>query len=314
MKIEFKLPLILLCSFFYLSHEAKSREFTLQELEQKWPNKKHSFISLKSGQTHYEYTGAKTNKDPLVVMVHGVSGPMTAWDKNISMLNDNNISFLRYDLYGRGFSERISTHYNLDLYISQLEELIAKIEINKRIVLIGSSFGCVIVSAYANKHIKQVEKVIFIGPAGFPIKVPFLAKMRDIPVLGDFIFKLRGKELISEQNQKYFVDDTAWDSHKKYFQEQLTVEGSDKAILSTMRHSPVQNFLEGYKELGQKKIPVEVIWGKNDITFPYHNNRLLKKKIPHMQLMTIKHSAHLPQFERPEQVNKLLLRIIKNKE
>lgn len=289
-------------------------ELTLENLEQKWSSNKLSFISLKNGRTHYQHSNNNVSDNSLVVLVHGVSGPMTAWDKNVSVLSDNRISFLRYDLYGRGFSERITEEYNLNLYLSQLEGLVEKFGRGKELILVGSSFGCVIVSAYAQKFSEKVKKIIFIGPAGFPIKVPFLAKMRDIPLLGNLIFNFFGRKIILEQNQKYFVDTLAWESHKGYFKDQLAVNYSDKAILSTMRHSPVQDYLDGFDKLGRKEIPIEVIWGENDATFPYYNNKILKKKIPHMKLSTIRNSGHLPQYERSNEINNLLLKILKDEQ
>ena len=279
-----------------------------EEFVAKWGDKRHELVQLKFGQTHYELSGPPDGD--LAVLVHGVSGPMTAWDKNINFLNENRVQTLRYDLYGRGFSDRLKTDYALDLFVAQLRNLVDAITPDRKFYLVASSFGCVVAAEFANRFPTRVRGLVLIGPAGFPIEVPFLASLRDVPLLGDFLFWLAGESTIIEQNRKYFVDEGAWEQHKEYYTDQLRQPGSAKAILSTMRNSPVQSYVEGYDRLDDTHIKTTVIWGRNDATFPYENAEVLRGVMPDIMLHTIENSAHLPQFERPDEVNPLLLQAL----
>lgn len=306
-----RVSLFLLLLFF----GCNKKNFTqnIEDLSAKYPQMTHSYFKGKAGTTHYQSLKSEETKN-IAVLIHGVSGPMTAWDFNVKAIQDSGYDILRYDLFGRGQSQRVSVKYDLDVYIKQLYELIQSQNIHKSITLIGSSFGCVIATEFTLRYPQLIKNLIFIGPAGFPIQVPPMAKLRDVPILGNIAFSFFGKDVILKQNQKYFVDEQVWESHKTYFQDQLNINESDKAILSTMRNSPVQDNLKNYKALGLLNKSVHVIWGELDATFPFLNSQKLKDRIPQMLLYPIKNSAHLPQYERPEEVNTILNKILLLKE
>lgn len=63
-----------------------------------------SFFDLTSGTTNYELSnpGGKN----LVILVHGFSTPYYIWDPTFKALTSAKFSVLRYDLLGRGISDR----------------------------------------------------------------------------------------------------------------------------------------------------------------------------------------------------------------
>jgi pimeloyl-ACP methyl ester carboxylesterase len=62
------------------------------------------FITLSRGITHYEMAGPDSAR--VVVLVHGFSVPSYIWDSTFAGLTGGGHRVLRYDLYGRGFSDR----------------------------------------------------------------------------------------------------------------------------------------------------------------------------------------------------------------
>ncbi len=50
-------------------------------------------------------------------------------------------AYLRYDLYGRGYSDRPDVVYNKDLFDRQLFGLLAILDIHDRVDLVGNSMG-----------------------------------------------------------------------------------------------------------------------------------------------------------------------------
>jgi pimeloyl-ACP methyl ester carboxylesterase len=58
---------------------ASEREITRQELGHRWPDQKADYVETSAGMTHYELSGPPEGAP--VVLVHGVSGPMTVWDE-----------------------------------------------------------------------------------------------------------------------------------------------------------------------------------------------------------------------------------------
>lgn len=74
------------------------------------------FIDLACGRTHYEVSG---NGEP-VVLVHGYATPFYIYDKVFAELVAAGYRVLRYDLLGRGYSERVKRVYDADLFAEQL--------------------------------------------------------------------------------------------------------------------------------------------------------------------------------------------------
>ena len=81
-----------------------------------------SFIQLADGVTHYEM-GGKEPGDP-VVLIHGFSVPYFIYDPTFKFLTEAGFRVLRYDLYGRGFSDRPAGRYDMDLFVNQLSQLL----------------------------------------------------------------------------------------------------------------------------------------------------------------------------------------------
>ena len=61
-------------------------------------------MRLSDGFTHYELGGPPTGH--LVVLAAGFSVPYYIWDPTFSALTEAGVRVLRYDYYGRGFSDR----------------------------------------------------------------------------------------------------------------------------------------------------------------------------------------------------------------
>jgi pimeloyl-ACP methyl ester carboxylesterase len=291
-----------------LTEFARAESLSLAELRQLHSSRYFGEIKLPSGSTHIQTKGS----GPVIILVHGVSGPLAVWDKNIEPLLQAGYRVARYDLFGRGFSERLTDNfYSLDTYEKQLEEIVSTLDVGSPIRLVGSSFGAIIATEYALRHPERVAGLVLIGPAGFPISVPWTAKLKDIPLLGKLLSYFLAYGTILKQNDHYFVSDKMPDDLRPFVADQLSVPGTTNAILSTMENAPVQSYVESYKKLGESKIPVGLIWGRKDATFPFENANVLVNVAPQSQLVTIQESGHLPQYEKADEVNRALLKFLR---
>jgi pimeloyl-ACP methyl ester carboxylesterase len=86
-----------------------------------------SFIALPEGVTHYELGGPPDGRP--VVLVHGFSVPLYIWGPTFEALVGAGFRVLRYDLFGRGYSDRPPVKNNVDLFDGQLHALLDALEI-----------------------------------------------------------------------------------------------------------------------------------------------------------------------------------------
>ena len=116
---------------------------------------KGDFVEISDGVVHYELSGVPDG--PLVVLVHGFSTPYYGWDGVMDRLRKAGLRVLRYDLFGRGWSDRPWTHYNSDFFHRQLVQLLAQLCLEGPLAIVGWSMGAVIGSTYALRNPDRVR-------------------------------------------------------------------------------------------------------------------------------------------------------------
>ncbi len=259
--------------------------------------------------TAFELSGPPDR--PLVVMIHGVSGPMRVWDALAPALQRGGFRTLRYDLFGRGASGRPpEAAYDLTTYLPQLDLLLAgqapggeSVDAPGKVHLVGSSMGAIIASAWATAHPERVASLTLVGPAGFPLQASPLAKLTGLPVIGDWAMAVFGARSLAEHNRRYFfAPETApaFATLQTGFEAQLLVRGTKHAILQTVRNAPLQSFGQGYAEAGKLAVPKLVVWGKEDRAFPFVHHTALLERLPGARFLAVDAAGHLPQYEKPE--------------
>ncbi|MEH2180117.1 alpha/beta fold hydrolase [Nostoc sp.] len=267
-----------------------------------------SFIKLSDGVVHYELAG-ENNKQP-VVLIHGFSTPYFIWDSTIAALVEAGFLVLRYDLYGRGYSDRPNTIYNADLFDRQLLNLLAALEINQPVDLIGLSMGGDIAAIFTHRHFSMVRKLCLIDPACFFQNQSLISRILYSPILGDILMFLLGEKIFLSTIYDDFYRPEKFLEYKNRFLEQLKYKGFKQAIISTYRQMSFNKFSEIYNSLGDKQYPVLLIWGKQDKTIPFMMSEKVKKAIPNVNFYAINEARHVPHYEQPEIVNNILINFL----
>ena len=267
------------------------------------------FIKLSQGVVHYEVTGPKTGQT--VVLIHGLATPYFIWDNNLDELVKAGFRVVRYDHYGRGFSDRPDVVYDINLYDQLLLELLRKLEVKMPVHLVGLSMGGAIAVTFADRHPEMVSKVGLIAPAGFPIKTPFVVKLAKVPLVGDYIMAVLGDAVLLSEIKGAFVEPQKLSEYEEKFKVQMKYRGFKRALLSTLRNMHMHSLSETYERVGKQQKPVLLIWGLKDHVLPFTNSEKVKVAIPHLKFHAIKDAGHNLNYENPEIVNPWLVRFLK---
>lgn len=288
--------------FPYLGETTQLNEQTRKDLP-------GSFITLPSGVTHYE-EGGNPNGPP-VVLVHGFSVPYFIYDRTFEFLSSQGFRVLRYDLLGRGFSDRPRVQYNSALFVNQLWELLEALNF-KNISLAGLSMGGAVTVSFIEQHPRYVSKYILIDPAGAkPVSISPLLKAVRMPGLGEIVLGLFGSEsLVKGIAADLFTPELVTEFQEKY-KIQMRYAGFKRAILSTMRNGMLDSFIETYRRVGILKKPTLIFWGRQDATVPFEHSADILEAMPHAELRVIENCGHIPHYERPGEVNEILLEFLK---
>jgi len=245
-----------------------------------------SFARLSDGYTHYELGGPPDGR--VVVLAAGFSVPYYIWDPTFAALTAAGFRVLRYDYYGRGYSDRPAIPFDDDMYIRQLHDLLSAVQITGPVDLVGISFGGSMITCFADKYADRVRSLIYFDPS---IRKPYqLSLIEDLPPVWNYVTAL--------------LDERYW---AERYRDQMQYKGFRRARLSEIVSNSEVDQTDQLKRVGQHPRPVLVIWGKQDNTVPFEESEWLLSSLPHGRLVPIDASGHLPQWEQPEQVHRELL-------
>ncbi|HEY61156.1 MAG TPA: alpha/beta hydrolase [Anaerolineae bacterium] len=267
------------------------------------------FIRLSDGITHYEMAGVIKNSP--VILVHGFSVPYYVWDPTFDALRNTGFNVLRYDLFGRGYSDRPKLKNDVNLFTKQLYGLIDNLSLSTPVNLVGLSLGGIIVACFTNQYPDLVDKIVLIDSAGHLINTPWYFRFLMAPIIGEIAFSLVGNGKLVEGIAADFFDQKEINVFLERYREQMQYRGFKRALLSTIRNGMLQDFTEEFKKIGHLGKDVLIIWGKEDKAVPYEHLDLFLKEIPNAEHLLIENSGHIPHYEHPEEANPKIISFLK---
>lgn len=282
-----------------------------------------SFVPLTDGVCHYELfspapagdaSSSLQGKEPgvrTIVLIHGFSVPYFIWDPTFAFLCQSGFRVLRYDLFGRGLSDRPRVRYGLNLYIRQLRDLLDALDLRGPVTLAGLSMGGPISLGFTEQHPTRVERNILIDPAGAKaIQLPLELQLAKIPWLSDLVFGLIGDETLLKGIASDFYDPSLVEEFIDRYRPQMKIKGFKRAILSTLRSGMLDDFSRIYRRVGQLGKPTLLFWGRNDTTVPFAHSDLARAFLPQAEFHVIEGVGHIPHYEKAAEFNPLLLQFL----
>lgn len=258
------------------------------------------FIRLCAGQTHFGIVGPRDGS--VVVLIHGIAGPMGIWEPLAHSLASNGYRVLYYDLFGRGYSDRPVSSYDIDLFIAQLRDLLSKLSITVPVTLVGWSLGGMISGSFAAEFPGEVDRLVLIAPAGIEVSLPAISRLGMIPILGDIIMSVLGRRIVLRSVSNGLYKNDLKGAFLSLVTDQMQYRGYLRAFLSTLRSCGYKDTSEVYRNAGMDDLPVLMISGSEDPSIPSSVKVKLRELIPNLEHHEIKNTGHFPHFERPGEV------------
>lgn len=208
-----------------------------------------TYVTLSNGVTHYELTGPKDG--PMVVLVHGATIPMWIWDPQIEALTTAGFQVLRYDMYGRGYSDRPDADYDRELYRKQLLELLDKLKLTKPVDLVGMSLGGAIVTDFTANYPERARRLVLAAPLVNSVRKDTSIKMLRIPILGNFLMHMVAVKTVTKRANSLIQEMDKADEYSKLLNEQTTYKGFERAALSMFRGDAMRDYRGTYRTVGK---------------------------------------------------------------
>ena len=261
-----------------------------------------AYVTLSDGVTHYEMAGPDNGR--VAVLVHGFSVPSYIWDPTFAALRDAGYRVIRYDLFGRGMSDRPDAAYDGAFYDRQLDDLLKALKVDGKIDLVGLSFGGYVTAHYTATHPQRVRTLNLVDPSNSAPTIPWQLAT---PWLGPYLFQTTAMPTMADNQSSDFLHPEQFPGWAERYRPQMEFYGFGRALYRSRLSLSSENFDAIYASIAKAGTPVHLIWGKQDPVIPVAQAAHIRNAIPSLTYTEIDQSGHLPQLEQPALFNQHML-------
>ena len=264
-----------------------------------------AFVTLSDGVTHYEVRGPDTAR--VAVLVHGFSVPYYIWDSTAVALEDAGYRVIRYDVFGRGLSDRPAVPYDGSLYDRQLDDLLDSLGVRQPIDLMGLSYGGYVTSHYTVSNPDRVRTLTLVDPA---VGGGSLPAWLGWPVIGHWYWQVFRAPVAALGQPSDFLHPERWPDWVARYEPQMRYTGFGRALRRASLHSASTNYAALYADVARTGVPVLLVWGRQDRTVPESRSVVVRAAIPHVEYFPVDSAGHLPHLEQSGVVHARLLQFL----
>jgi len=268
------------------------------------------FVRLSDGVTHYQVDGPDTGR--VVLLAHGFSVPYYIWDSTAVHLAKAGYRVIRYDTYGRGWSDRPDVAYDDKLYERQIAELLDSLHITGKLTFGGVSFGGYVTGVYTGRHPDRVSALVLVDPVAGDS--PASIAPIDNPVWGSYVFQTSRVPGMAAGQASDFIEPTRFPDWADRYRVQQRYKGFGRALRSTQMERRGLDTDTLYSRVAAGGFPVLLIWGEKDETVPFELHTRVQKAIPQAEFQPIAGAGHLPILEQAARTDSIIVAFLAGKE
>jgi len=235
-----------------------------------------SFVTLTDGVTHYRLEGPV--RAPLILLIHGGREPLWTWDEVVPALHKAGMRTLRYDMFGRGFSDRpLGAAYDQAFYLRQLEDLLVALRIDVPVDVAGYSFGAAIAVKLANARPQQIRSLTLLAPRYIALDIPAVI---NVPLLNDALINTVVKPRAMDEVRSFFHTPLQQERYVHRVGKPEHVIGNHAAFKRFVLSDALGSTRGIYEHLANGIVPVLIISGGEDISIPPLHIEAIMKELP----------------------------------
>lgn len=264
-------------------------------------------------QYYVEVAGVKlaiadAGSGPALLFIHGLAGNLTHWLHVAPQLREH-YRVVCVDLPGCGNSARLAEGYTVAGYAEQLRGLLTKLDIDQATV-IGHSLGGMVAAEFGLKYPEATAGLVLVNPAGFQ-RFPWVIQLTSRLLLREALLNRVLPRVWKGLLGLVFRTRNAYTEQFIRSVEE-THDPADIFDLTRVMSSLRPDFVERdhLDRLDALTMPVQLLWGSDDLLVPAKSLRSLADKLKRARAEEIPGCGHMPLIERPERVRSAILELL----
>jgi 4,5:9,10-diseco-3-hydroxy-5,9,17-trioxoandrosta-1(10),2-diene-4-oate hydrolase len=219
------------------------------------------------------------------------------------------------DLVGFGLTDKPEATYSPTFMAAFIDDFMTALCIN-RACLVGNSLGGGVALQYALQFPGKVQKLVLVDSAGLGREMAFIMRLATIPLVGELMMQPNRMGMTFVLKRCVYDPAVITDDLVDLYYRLDSSPEARKAILSVLRSSASifggrADVLDPIiKNIGDINVPALIIWGRQDRILPVRHACFAAQKLPNARLHIFDQCGHMPNFERPQDFNGLVLNFI----
>jgi pimeloyl-ACP methyl ester carboxylesterase len=249
-----------------------------------------------------------------VVLIHGISGSVDDWIKNIGVLARYHRVYAM-DLIGFGKCDMGGP----DISLKSMTDFVRRFMETQSIQtadVVGHSLGGRLAIRFAAEFPEMTEHLVLAASSGLGKGVPLSLRLTSIPYIGELLWRpsrttigLGLKGIV--YNPAVITPEMVDASYQC-----AARPGSGSSFLNVLRtgvnwRGQRESFVRLTRDdLSRISAPTLVIWGRQDRVLPSAHAQVIADIVPNAKLVFFEHCGHLLQLERPDEFNSVVLKFL----
>jgi pimeloyl-ACP methyl ester carboxylesterase len=256
---------------------------------------------------------------PVILLIHGIGDNSTTWTAVQSKLAQR-FTVIAVDLLGHGQSDKPRADYSTAAYANGMRDLLSVLDI-ERVTVVGHSLGGGVAMQFAYQFPQLVERLVLVGAGGVTKDVNVALRLASLPMGSEALALLR-LPLVLPALQIFgraaglVLGSTAVGRDLPdvlRILADLPEPMASSAFTRTLR-AVVDWRGQSVTMLDRcyltQSVPVQIIWGAEDVVVPVSHARMAHAAMPGSRLEIFEHSGHFPFHDDPDRFIEIVERFI----